>query len=152
MKNRFVAVRDRDGKLSLFVVKDPGDIIKNGGAGHWIPKFNSMSKQIDLDPDDFPEIHWDDVSPTTLKLVNTETSEENVENISLSGTIELPTKSSFSQDNLNVGFMRTLFVNDISSIEPTGPNECILHMKNGDIIECKRGERAVKHLIASVLS
>lgn len=147
MEQTLVATRDRNGDLHLFVVKDPTDVIKNNGTGHWIPKFNTGTKQIDLNPDEFPEISWDDMSPTPLKLVNMQ-SEESVENISLTGTIEIRAKSSFSNDNINTGSVRTLFISDISSIEGAGPNKCLIHMRNGDVIECEQGERTVKHLIS----
>ena len=143
------AVRDRKGNLTAYTTDR---IIKNNGGGYWLPEFNVKTTEIKLNNDDFPEIDWDDLTPTRLELVNPLAN--NVVNIvKIPGTIEVTTSSSCSQYSIDRGGDKfTVFVNDISYIEPTitGNFKSILHMKNGDKINCKESVNEVGILISNV--
>lgn len=142
------AGRDRDGQLRIFTSED---VIKNNGKGYWLTKYNSGNVEIASlnKKDEFPEISWDDAKLTRLVLTNPLVSEKNIEDIPLSGTIEVNTPTTSSSYNIKKG-TTTVFINDISYIEPQGPENgyrSLIHMKNGDIILCEQSQNAIKHLI-----
>lgn len=139
------AARDRGGQLRVFT---SDEIVKNNGRGYWIPKYNSGVREFVIDENEFPEISWDDMSPTKLMLVNPK-PEENIGNVSLPGTIEVSTPNSASPFNVKKGSKTTVFISDISYIESSGEEtyKSHIHMKNGDIIQCEQSQYAVKQLI-----
>ena len=140
------AARDRGGQLRVFT---SDDIIKNNGRGYWIPMYNSRAREFVIDENEFPEISWDDAKPTKLVLVNPSEPEEKIENVSLSGTIEVNTPNSASPFNVKKGSKTTVFISDISYIESSGEEtyKSHIHMKNGDIIRCEQSQYAIKQLI-----
>lgn len=143
------AGRDRNGQLHIFTSEDA---IKNNGKGYWLPKYNSGTKELaTVDKDEFPEISWDDANLTRLVLTNPLVSEKNVEDILLSGTIEVNTPTTSSSYNIRKG-TTTVFIDDISYIEPQESGngyKSLIHMKNGDTILCEQSQNAIKRLIRS---
>lgn len=139
--------RDRSGQLRIFT---SDDVIKNNGRGYWIPKYNSGTREFVIDEKEFPEIEWEDDKPTKLKLVNPEVKEtHNVEDVILAGTIEVSTPSCDAPYNIAKGSKVTVFVKDISYIEPCKNQDysSAIHMKNGEIILCEEPNNEVKRLI-----
>jgi hypothetical protein len=139
------ATRDRKGKLRAFTSPD---VVKNNGAGYWIPTYNSGCREIVLDESDFPEISWDDSSPTKLLLVNPQANETNMERIAVPGTIKVNCPMA-SDHNMPTSAPITVFVDDISYIEPR-ENLSVLHMKRGDNIVCAESASAVEKLIVDM--
>ena len=140
------AVRSRNGQLKAYT---NNKLCKNNGAGYWLPEYNARATEILLNEEEFPEIQWDDAKPTRLELINpsVETTEET--NIKLSNTIKVTIRNNASSYNTDVGTHITVFVDDISWIEPTNFDMCktILHMKNGDNINCLETEERIRKLI-----
>ena len=141
------AVRDRKGQLRAFTTPD---VVKNNGAGYWVSTFNSKAREFVLDEEAFPEISWEDSTPTRLLLVNPQAPKSNVENLSLPGTIEVNSPQT-SHHNVPTCAPITVFVDDISYIEQrVDGNSSILHMKNGDAVNSKESVNTIKNLIAEM--
>lgn len=139
--------RDRSGQLRAFT---SDDVIKNNGRGYWIPKYNSGTREFVIDEKEFPEIEWEDDKPTKLMLINPAVKEtHNVEDVILAGTIEVSTPSCEAPYNIAKGSKVTVFIKDISYIEPCTSQDysSAIHMKNGEIILCEEPNNEVKRLI-----
>lgn len=143
------AVRDKKGNLSAFTTEH---LLKNKGGGYWIPEFNVKPTEIKLNNDEFPEIEWEDTKPTRLELVNP-LADKTVNLVNIPGTIEVTTNSKSSEYSIERGGDKfTIFVDDISYIAPTvtGVFKSIIHMKNGDVIQCKESKNEIARLISNV--
>lgn len=148
---KLYVVRDRDSSLRL-VTNDR--LIKNNGKGYWIPEYNNTGiKQLSLDKEMFPEIQWEDTTPTEIMLVNPTCDTIDNEDVQLPGAIEIDAPSEGSPYNIQRSSKITIFVKDISYLEPTEVSHyrTIIHMKNGDEIKAKQSIGRVKQLINTTI-
>lgn len=138
-------VRDRDDSLHLC---SSNRLVKNQKQGYWLPEYDSGNKMMDVNKDEFPNVRWDDSSPTRV-TVSGPSYENNNSDVHVPGTIEIDVKSKDDLHCLPSVEKHTVFIDDISFIEPNVNDRTtsFIHMKNGARILCNQSQNEVKQLI-----
>lgn len=138
--------RDRKGKLRIFT----GDaVIKNPGRGYWLSECNAELGELEIDRNSFPEIQWDDSRPTKLLLINPESEDDLNDDVSIPGCIEVCVDNPASECNIRTDSPITVFINNISYIEPREGerHKSSIHLKDGTVLTCIESVNEIKRLI-----
>lgn len=137
-------VRDRNGSLHLC---SSNRLVKNQKQGYWLAEYGSGTEMMDVNEKEFPNVSWDDSSPMRVTVI--EPSCENNRDVNVPGTIEINVKSKDDLHCLPSIEKYTVFIDDISFIEPNVDDRTtsFIHMKNGARILCNQSQNEVKQLI-----